>query len=106
MYREVHVGIGGHQSLEGLPNLSGVGYSNGITDIEAADTQIIQFSYKVHQSGNRHPALKGAAEGGGHIQVDVQLREGIHDALKFVKGLFVGAAHVVLVVADAQGDNR
>ena len=103
---ELGIREGRQESAEHLPHLGGIGHADGITDIELADAHIVELSHEIHQGGSGHAPFKGAAKGGGHIQIQLQLREGVHDAFEFVKGLLVGPAHIIHIVAGAERNYR
>ena len=100
------VGIGGGQGLDGLTHLLGVGHADGVAQREVPDTIVTHLADQIHQAADGGDALKGAAEGGGNIHGQLQLRAVVQHVAQLGKGLLVGAVDVGFVVGLAEGDDH
>ena len=101
---QVQGGIGSlHGGDDGL-HLGGIGDADGVAQAAGGHAGVhVILQERHHGGGVLILALKGAAEGGGQVHDDIQVRIGGADLLVGLQGLLMGAVDVGLVVAHAEG---
>ena len=102
MHLQGHLGIRLLHGADCLPHLPGIRHADGVAEVDLLH-QLRVRRRESHSRLHRQLPLKGAAERGGQVQADMQVRVILPDLPQLRQGLGMGTVDVGPVVALTQG---